>query len=105
MQPPGQIQAGRWHRIAVDARAFMRDWGSQAARLGWDASDLFGVHVKAALARYDLMGLVIVLDGAEVVAMSANHAEIRTRNGAHQRYFRRLNSDPMHVPIWDCVST
>jgi hypothetical protein len=63
---------------------------------------IFGVHRTAPFARYDLMGLAVLLDGAEVVAMTANYAEIRTRNGARQRYVRRRSLDPMQVAIWDC---
>jgi hypothetical protein len=48
------------------------------------------------------MGLVLLLDGAELAAMSADHAEIHTRSGARQRYFRRPSLNPMQVAIWEC---
>jgi hypothetical protein len=76
---PECIPPERWAQLLADATALLNCWGNQAASLGWSILDLVGVHRIVPLARYDLMGLVIVLDGADVVAMSADHADILTR--------------------------
>jgi hypothetical protein len=41
------------------------------------------------------MGLVLLLRGHEIAALTATEAVIRTRTGAHQTY-RRKPADPLH---------
>ena len=41
------------------------------------------------------MGLVLLLRGDEIAALTATEAAIRTRTGARQTY-RRKPSDPLH---------
>jgi hypothetical protein len=75
-QPQGVGEA-RWHEALSDGRRFLEIWGNQAADLGWTANDLFGLHPIAPLARYDAMGLVWVLNGRPVMALSATEATLR----------------------------
>ena len=64
----------RWRQACSDAGRFLRMWGEDAVALGWRTKDLFGLHPLAPLARYDAMGLVWVLMGRRVEALSANEA-------------------------------
>jgi hypothetical protein len=47
------------------------------------------------------MGLVLLLRGDEIAALTESEAAIRTRTGAHQTY-RRKPSDPLH-PTERCL--
>ena len=71
-----------------DARRFLAEWGAEAARLGWSAEDLFGVHPLAPEARYDVMGIVPLIRGNEVIAISKHRATIRTPGGGLLTYYR-----------------
>jgi hypothetical protein len=64
----------RWQRALEDALAFLTDWGVQADAYGWTAEDLFGLDQDAPLARYDRMGLVWLLRGRKVLALSEGAA-------------------------------
>jgi hypothetical protein len=46
-------------------------------KFGWTALDLFAVHPIAPVARFDKMGLVLVICGGEVVALTTGSASRR----------------------------
>lgn len=91
MDVPAAFTAGRWHRIILDAEAFLPQWGSVAAGLGWSAHDLFGVHLAAPACRYDAMGLLLVLQGSTVVALIDTTATMRAPSGAVLTFRRKSN--------------
>jgi hypothetical protein len=64
----------RWEQALRDALAFLVEWGSQAEAHSWTADTLFGLDEGAPLARYDRMGLVWLLRGRKVVALSEDAA-------------------------------
>ena len=70
----------RWKTMAQDARAFLDRWGRAAHLLGWTALDLFGVHPDAPAARFDVMGLVPMLNGRRVIAITKEAAEALRRS-------------------------
>jgi hypothetical protein len=80
LRPPAFIPDDRWRQCVADGRAFLQRWGSQAESLGWDSRDLFGLHTPPArphpsysrLSRYDATGLIWLLEGREVVALTAH---------------------------------
>jgi DNA-binding transcriptional regulator YiaG len=80
----------RFLQFVCDARRFLEDWGAEAARLGWSAADIFGVHPLAPEARYDMMRIVSLMRGTEVVAISEHLRPIRTPGGGHMTYYRHL---------------
>jgi hypothetical protein len=84
-QPQGVGEA-RWHEALNDGRRFLEIWGKRAADLGWTGDDLFGLHPTAPLARYDAMGLVWLLRGRPVVALTATEAIIRASAGTTLRF-------------------
>jgi hypothetical protein len=57
-------------------RNFLDQWGREAERLGWGAEELFGLHPDAPMARYDRMGLIWMLKGECVVALTAAGAKL-----------------------------
>jgi hypothetical protein len=93
---PDHIEPGRWQRAVEDGRRFLARWGEQAAALGWTTQDLFGLHnVPDAptpsyrrLSRYDETGLIWLLRGRPVVALTDSAAAIENRTGAITIYRR-----------------
>ena len=100
--PPRTYPAQAWRQLIVDAERFLDRWGAQAAALGWPAWELFGCHRRAPWGRIQGMGLVLLLRGDELAALTATEAVIRTPTGACQTY-RRKPSDPLH-PSERCLA-
>jgi hypothetical protein len=67
----------RWQALVDDTEAFLARWGEAAHVLGWTAIDLFGVHPAAPAVRFDVMGLLPLLGGASVVALTRDEARMR----------------------------
>jgi hypothetical protein len=88
LNPLPQWPADRWQRLKSDAPSFVSEWGETAARLGWTAYELFGVHCRAPYARVDSLGLVPLLNGGQVTELSATRAVIRLQSG-HELTYRR----------------
>jgi hypothetical protein len=87
--PPKGVLNQRWACAVVDAGVFLAAWGAQAEALGWTPDDLFGLDPVAPMARYDTMGLVWLLQGCPVVALTDTAATIRMPAGNHLRFYRR----------------
>jgi hypothetical protein len=93
---PDHVPVSRWQAAVDDGRAFLTRWGNQAEALGWTARDLFGLHTPPAkphpsysrLSRYDETGLIWLLCGREVVALTAATAAIQSSTGAITIYRR-----------------
>ena len=84
--PPGDFSPTRWQAALDAALIFSDKWALEAHRLGWDVSEVFGLHPTAPAARVDGRGLAWLLgDGSEVVAMDRSGAEIRKPSGGRQR--------------------
>ena len=98
---PHHWPAARWSQFVVDADSFCQDWLETACVLGWPIWELFGCHRRAPFGRIDGMGLVPLLRGKELVALTDAEAAIRTATGAHQTY-RRKPHDPLH-PAERCL--
>ena len=106
---PAYVEAKRWRQAVEDGRRFLAEWGEKAAALGWTAYDLFGLApVPAApkpsferLSRYDLTGLVWLLSGRRVIAMSDRTAAIETASGGTLTY--RRHNKPALGPLGDCI--
>ena len=78
------------------ARAFISDgWALQAARLGWDEVELFGVCPHTPWARLDRKGVAF---GGAVQAVTQDAV---TYVGGLRRYRAQVNNDGGAVPIWD----
>jgi hypothetical protein len=101
---PDHIEHDRWRQAIEDGGRFLANWGAQAAALGWTARDLFGLHAPPdgphqryrRLSRYDETGLIWLLNGREVTALTTNSAAIRSSGGSITVY--RKNSKPADGP-------
>jgi hypothetical protein len=98
---PDLVLVDRWQAAIEDGRRFLARWGDQAEALGWTARDLFGLHTPPAkphpsysrLSRYDETGLIWLLQGCEVVALTEATAAIQSSTGAITTYRRFARSD------------
>jgi hypothetical protein len=106
---PALVPVGRWQVAVEDGRRFLARWGEQAEALGWTARELFSLHQPPApphpsysrLSRYDETGLIWLLRGREVVALTKATAVIRSSTGAITIYRRRYK--PALGPVGDSL--
>jgi hypothetical protein len=108
--PPANISVERWQRAIEDGRSFLAAWGEQADALGWTSRELFGLDTLPAdphpsyprLSRYHNTGLCWLLQGKEVIAMTADTATIRNPNTGAITIYRRFNK-PALGPVGDSL--
>jgi hypothetical protein len=106
---PEYVEPERWQQCLIDAQRFLAAWGDKALALGWTADELFGLHDPPArphpsysrLSRYDCTGLLWLLQGRRVVALSADTAAIECGNGNIVTY--RKHRKPALGPLGDSV--
>jgi hypothetical protein len=106
---PDHIDTADWQQAIEDGRHFLGLWGEQAASIGWTARDLFGLYripKKPApnyrrLSHYDETGLVWLLRGRPVVALSDATAAIEHPTGAITIY-RKHDKRPLG-PLGDSL--
>jgi hypothetical protein len=96
---PPCIRAARWQQVVADAGRFLRDWAAQAAALGWTTADIFGAHPTHPLQRIDCAGLILLLHGDQLVALTVEAGHIQTRTGAPMTFPRGRR--PGAVPLWE----
>lgn len=103
---PNLVETGRWEQVLRDADAFLETWAESAHALGWTARDLFGLfpvpdHAAPSfrrLARYDAIGLIWLLKGRSVVALTADGAAIQGNNSVTVYH---KHNNPALGPIGD----
>jgi hypothetical protein len=89
-RPPGDVPLERWLAFIDDCGRFLDGgFAGTAAALGWGPSDLFGCDRERPFARIERAGLLWRLNGARLVALTAETAVIETRPGVQQTYRRR----------------
>jgi hypothetical protein len=100
-RPPGDVPAKRWLQFVDDVGRFLDSpFCAVAITLGWDAYDLFGADRDRPYARIDRVGLLWLLNGDKLVALTDATATIETRTGRRQTYRRKPN-DPGRVLAWE----
>jgi hypothetical protein len=85
MACPISVEGKRWSQLQEDAKRFVDAWGGHAAALGWSALDIFGCHPALPSCRQDCMGLVWLVAGAEIRAMSTEVVTLRRSSGSLRR--------------------
>jgi hypothetical protein len=94
---PDYVPEDRWSQAVADAPAFTCKWGDQARALGWTARELFGLHTPperpaatySCLSRYDETGLIWLLRGRPVIALTETIAAIQGATAVLT--YRKLN--------------
>ena len=107
---PDLVPVDRWQQAVADGKTFLSRWGDQAQALGWTAKDLFGLltvpeHAKPSfnrMSRYDEMGLIWLLEGRRVVALTEGTAAIQKPGAASATMYRRHNK-PGLGPLGDSL--
>jgi hypothetical protein len=103
------VDEHRRQRALQDGSRFLGRWAEQAHALGWTPQDLFGLPPVPTppapsyrrLSRYDRTGLVWLLQGRAVVALTQTTAAIENPTGAITIY--RKNNKPALGPVGDSL--
>jgi hypothetical protein len=106
---PDHIDHDTWRAAVEDGRRFLATWGEQAERLGWAARHLFGLfpvpenpHPSfSRLSRYEHTGLIWLLHGCPVIALTEATAAIQNPSGAITIY--RKHNKPALGPTGDSL--
>ena len=101
MPCPASCPAERWEALREDSYRFLRNHAAQAHGLGWGEYNLFGVHPVKPWVRFDCMGLVPLLNGAKVVALSDTEAVIEKPSGARVTWRRRGQVPDETCLVWN----
>jgi hypothetical protein len=106
---PDRVPTDRWQAAVEDGRRFLATWGEQAEALGWTAKDLFGLFPAPSqphpsfsrLSRHDHTGLIWLLDGRPVIALTEATAAIQSPTGTITIY--RKHNKPELGPMGDSL--
>ena len=101
--PPGDVPLHRWRLFIDDCGHFLdQGWADRAQALGWGPLDLFGCDRERPLARIDHAGLLWLLHGRKLVAITTETASIETQTtGVRQTYRRQLVEGDRIVLAWE----
>jgi hypothetical protein len=110
LKPPALVEVERWRQCVRDGSKFLARWGEQAEALGWTSADLFGLHTVpdkphpsySRLSRYDATGLIWLLEGREVIALTEATASIRNPRTGNVTVYRKHNK-PAYGPLGDSL--
>jgi len=88
--PPCDISPKRWLRFIDDCARFLDDgWATRAEALGWGPLDLFGCDRTKPFARLDRAGLLWLIDGGKLLAVTSDTAAISAPGGGRLTFYRR----------------
>jgi hypothetical protein len=102
-RPPGDMPPRRWQSFVADVELFLDGpFCTSAAALGWQPPDLFGCDRDRPFARIDQAGLLWLLNGDRLVALSECTATVETRTGARHSW-RRQSFAPGRMLPWELI--
>ena len=100
--PPEGMAPESWMLFLASCDAFMATpWPGQAASMGWTAYNLFGCDGLKPVARVDRMGLLWLLRGGRIVALTSGTAVIEMPSGSRLTYRTNPIRDPGDVLAWE----
>lgn len=101
--PLSDVPPKRWLRFIDDCGNFIDNgWARRAAKIGWTAFDLFGCDRSKPFARIDRCGLLWLLDGRQLRALTAETAVIENASGSSATFYRRPHKPGQILP-WEFV--
>ena len=101
MTRPDQFDPDEWDTLINDAGLFLDQWAPQATDLGWQTHEIFGLCINGNRRRLDCMGLIPLLKGRPVVALTDSFAEYRTATGAILRFYRHERAPVYEIKnVW-----
>jgi len=102
-RPPGDVPLQRWQRFIDDVGLFLDSpFCAVAVALGWGPLDLVGCDGARPFARIDKSGLLWLLRGDRLIAMTENTATVEAPTGARQTW-RRKPAEPGRVLAWELM--
>ena len=101
MPPPIGFSLERWARIVDAAGAFLDHWAAKAIACGWSELDLFGCDPSRPDARFDCMGLLLLLDHCKIVGIDESGADLICMPGEARQRYRRRPLPPHTISLWD----
>ena len=101
MPSPSAFSSERWRRIVDAAGSFLDRWASEAITCGWSDLDVFGCDRDRPDARFDAMGLLLLLDRARIVSLDSAGADLVVQPGDARQRYRRRPLPPGTVSLWD----
>ena len=101
MPPPSAFSPERWARIVDAAGAFLDRWAAEAIACGWSDLDVFGCDPDRPDARFDAMGLALLLDRMAVVGIDPDGADLIATAGGAKLRFRRRPLPQNTISLWD----
>jgi hypothetical protein len=103
-RPPGDVPLGRWRAFLDDAGRFLDSgWCDRALALGWTPLQLFGCNRHRPYARVDQAGLIWILNGRALAALTSELAVIDASPSVRQT-IRRRPAEPGSVVLpWNLV--
>ena len=104
-KPPGDVPARRWLRFIDDCGRFIDgSWAERATSLGWGPLDLFGCDRERPFARIDRLGLLWLLNGRKLLALTEDTAVIETSRSGRLNYRRGLTEVGRVVLAWELTA-
>jgi hypothetical protein len=102
LKPPDRVPIERWQQAVRDGSKFFAVWGEKVQSLGWTSADLFALAPVPAkphpsysrLGRYDAIGLIWLLQGKRVTALTETAATIRNPRSGVVTVYRKHSIDP-----------
>src|SRR5262249_35853449 len=102
-RPPLDVPLGRWRCFVNDVGVFLDSpFCAVAASLGWGPDDLFGCDGDRPFARNARVGLLWLLNGNKLIALSESTAMVSTGDGA-RLIWRCRSADPGRVLAWELM--
>ena len=99
--PPVDVPLKRWVTFIDDVRSFLGSpFCAVAAAMGWGAHDLFGCDRDRPFARIDQAGLLWLLNGGRIIALTTKTAMIERHTGTRQT-LRRKAAEAGQVLVWE----
>jgi len=101
-RPPADVPPRRWLQFVNDVGRFL-DSGlaQQAAALGWGPFDLFGSDRDRPFVRIDQLGLLWLLNGNRLFALSTDAAVVENRAGERLTYRRKTVEAAGRTLAWE----
>jgi hypothetical protein len=100
-KPPCDIPPDRWVRFIDDCGRFLDAWAHYTLALGWTPLDLFGCDRERPWERIDQQGLLWLINGNSLVALSAESAIVEILPDRRETYRRRALEPGRVVLTWD----